>query len=1064
MLLLGTVAIMESHHFPFDNLVTASLRSVPSAHCANKEDSEILLSTAKVLVFDCNGKSHEVRALLDCGSQSNFISSELASQLKLKVEEVNLSVISVNSSVTKCNETLEVKVQSQFTEFSMNLKVFVLNKITNNLPLRFVNRNNLKIPCNLFLADPTFNVPGAIDLLLGVNVFYDLLSIGQIRIAENMPVLQKSKLGWLISGSVSLNSPVNKIVNRNEDESVNFMQTVCSFTSNANIQRQMEQFWRLEELQPKKILKREEQECEDLFVKTTLHHAEDGKFVVELPTFKEIENIGDSREMAIKRFEKLEKRLTGNEKIKREYSDFMKEYEELGHMTEISENEIESNSPTYYMPHHPVIKETSTTTKLRVVFDASAKTTNNASLNKMLKCGPVIQDERYAILLRFREHNFVIGADIEKMYRQVWIKAEFRDLQRIVWRENPGEILKHYKLNTVTYGTTPASFLAIRSLHMSADEEQEYFPEACKEIKRNFYVDDYFSGSSTIDGAIKLKNDISKVLSKSGFNLRKWVTNNKSILEQNENTSIKHYLVEDKMSKILGIAWNVENDSLQYLVNLKDDDKCTKRSILSIISKIFDPLGLIGPIIITAKIIMQKLWSENLDWDEPVSESLLVLWRKFCQELPAVNEINIPRHVMCFKSVFTELHGLCDASERAFGACVYLRSIDENGDIKSFLLCAKSKVAPLKTLTLPRLELCGALLLTRLMNKVTESLSFNVNKVYYWTYSKIVLAWISVEAASWTVFVAHRVAEIQLNSNVSNWNHVDTVNNPADLISRGCVPEKLMNSQLWWTGPSWLSQESRTWPDGSFCSEVDIPEQRKTIQVFEYLSLEGIKWNFIPPRSPHFGGLWESHVRLAKYHLKRIVVQHFWDRWYRECFSELNKRSKWRYQNGPNVKVGDMVLLKEDNLPPLQWLMGRIEQVFPGSDNVVRVVLVKTSKGNSILLGLTPDVLKTKLLCEKHFSDDDYRTEKKHYLKLNAVPKKYFDQNEDQSNLKVQTPTKTYSMKKRTIPFESPIASKKRAFNEELEHQNSQLLEEIMDLPFGQMTPRKAKKLKFKAC
>lgn len=1289
-----------------------SVSTSVNAHNANNSfNSEVLLSTAKVLVFDTNGQSHELRALLDCGSQSNFISNNAVQRLGVNTNEINLSVTGINSSVTKCTRSVWLKIQSKFNSFSVNLQFFVLNKISNKLPIFSINKKVLKIPSNIQLADDSFNIPGEIDLLLGANIFYDLLSFGQIRTADESPIFQKTKFGWITSGSVPIS-------NKNKNSVCN---TVCGFFSNISVQKQMEKFWEIEDIQTLKILTKEEKECEINFINTT-KRANDNRFIVELPTKDGIKEIGDSEDMAIRRFNKLEKNKLANEDIKSQYIEFMTEYENLGHMSEIPEDEIHSKENiVYYLPHHPVIKETSSTTKLRVVFDASAKTSNGISLNEKLKSGPVIQDELYSILVRFRQHNCVLGADIEKMYRQVWVKEEQRDLQRIVWRSNPEEKLRHYKLNTLTYGTTPASFLAIRSLHMAAEEAENKYPNASNEIKRNFYVDDLLTGTSTVDEARKLKDEISEILEKSGFVLRKWISNKNEVFnDKRESMEVKHYIVKDKITKTLGIAWNIKEDSLQYSVQASRNMKPTKRNILSVISRVFDPLGLIGPIIIQAKIIMQKLWSEKLDWDDEISSDLFKIWTKFYNELPLLNELSVNRHVLCDNPISIELHAFCDASEQAYGACVYCRSINAEGKIKTHLLCAKSKVAPIKTITLPRLELCGALLLSRLVTKTVESLTININKIYYWTDSKIVLAWLSSEPANWNVFVSHRVAEVQQNTDIRNWSHVISGENPADLISRGCSPEKIMSTSLWWNGPWWLSKKCEEWPNNkveinyeeipekrlrrqvlmvileqnifdkfssfsklqrvvafclrfyknltsnknnkvtgnlapielessliclvkiaqnlSFCSEInaltankpilksskllclnpfldkygvlrvggrltklssisfnqkfpiildkghilstliisyehkrnlhmgaqnllstirskfwilgglnaikrvlrsciicfkvkpkgfqtimgELPEQRliptkpffntgvdyagpfhikssplrnakslkcylclfvcfvtkavhlevvsdlsteaflNTLKRFiarrgkcqnmfsdcgsnfvgannemrEFFKLindpkckdkvanclahEGIKWNFIPARSPHFGGLWESHVKIAKYHLKRIVgnafltfeelstifaqieacmnsrplsplsndpsdlspltpghflvgeplvalpepdvrdvkvnrlnrferlnqvVQHFWDRWHRECLSNLNTRSKWQCQVNPNIKIDDLVVLREENLPPLKWALGRVVSVFPGSDNIVRVVSVKTEKG-----------------------------------------------------------------------------------------------------------------------
>ncbi|XP_050305074.1 uncharacterized protein LOC126742475 [Anthonomus grandis grandis] len=312
---------------------------------------------------------HEVRALLDSGSQSNFITTDLAAFLNLNIKELSVSVIDLNC--------------------------VVLDKITNALPTLSVDKEKLKIPSNIVLADSFFNIPSKIDILIGAEVFYELLSYGQIKIEENLPILQKTCFGWIVSGRLPCS-------NNNDNDEQGQHQTFCNLSVTENLSQQIERFWKLEEVQPTMILKKEELECEELFVTTTKHN-KDGRFIVQLPTKGNIKNIGSSLKMAEKRFLKLERKLGANQALKNEYSHFLQEYEELGHMSKLNENDIVNNVEcVYYMPHHAVVKEDSTTTKLRVVFDASAKTDRGISLNEELtqrKCidkfGSILHKEIY---------------------------------------------------------------------------------------------------------------------------------------------------------------------------------------------------------------------------------------------------------------------------------------------------------------------------------------------------------------------------------------------------------------------------------------------------------------------------------------------------------------------------------------------------------------------------------------------------------------------------------------------------------------------------------------------
>lgn len=256
----------------------------------------------------------------------------------------------------------------------------------------------------------------------------------------------------------------------------------------------------------------------------------------------------------------------------------------------------------YFLPHHSVLKESSLTTKLRVVFDASAKTSSGYSLNDCLMVGPTIQDDLFSILIRFRTHKIALTADIEKMYRQVCLSENEKEYHRILWRSNAKDQLKIYELQTVTYGTASAAFLATRCLHELAIQERESNPRASDILLRDFYVDDLLTGVDTEDDAISLQKELDALLNKGGMQLRKWSSNSPVVLQSITNSSTQQsaVLTWDKTDtlKTLGVEWNPKNDNIQYNVCTKPIQKVSKRTILSQIAQVFDPLGLLGPIII----------------------------------------------------------------------------------------------------------------------------------------------------------------------------------------------------------------------------------------------------------------------------------------------------------------------------------------------------------------------------------------------------------------------------------------------------------------------------------
>ncbi|XP_074032122.1 uncharacterized protein [Leptinotarsa decemlineata] len=421
------------------------------------------------------------------------------------------------------------------------------------------------------------------------------------------------------------------------------------------------------------------------------------------------------------------------------------------------------------------------------------------------------------------------------MYRQVLIHPEQRSLQRILWRRSPDNPISVYELNTVTYGEAASSFLAIRCLFQLATENESAYPQAADIIRKNFYVDDLLFGRNSIEKAARLCKDVSSVLKSGCFELRKFYSNNPKVLQYVRDLQHDLNVVDfgiNENAKTLGLAWLPNTDMLVFKINIPDNKNATKRTILSCISTIFDPLGLLSPVTITSKIIMQKLWLEKLDWDELLPTNLESFWSEFKAELSSLNHVQIARHVLCKNPKRVEMHGFCDASQSAYGASIYMRSVDQDDGIHVNLLCSKAKVAPLHTITIPRLELNGALMLSRLAEKVSDALDTNIDRRIFWADSTIVLGWLKTPPNQLKVFVANRVAEIQQKTSSMSWHHICSGDNPSDLLSIGVKPAKLVSCSLWWHGPSWLMRSENEWPVTGTDNIKDLPELKRIVSSF----------------------------------------------------------------------------------------------------------------------------------------------------------------------------------------------------------------------------------------
>ena len=788
-------------------------------HCAQTEcNKQILLSTA-IVNIQGNGQTFQCRALLDSASQSHFISESLAQRLGIKRNAANIPVKSINGKITTIKHKITTAVTSRISGYSDHLEFLIVPTITGIIPSKAVDIKRLHIPVNIKLADPAFSRPGRIDVLLGAEIFFTILKEGKLRLSTQNTNLQETEFGWIVAGKVDSIAP----------SSSPSIECHLNEISGNELNEKLKQFWALETCTDVSTLSPEEKMCEDLFTKTTTRD-KTGKYTVHLPFKKNVSELGEAKQAAINRFKLLERKLLLNSELKLQYSSFIAEYINLGHMQKLSESE-EITQPKYFLPHHAVLKPESTTTKLRVVFDGSSKSSSLLSLNDVLMVGPTVQQTLTSIIMRFRKHRYAFTADIEKMYRQVNVYKEHANYQCIVWRDHPHHSINTYRLNTVTYGTASAPYLATRTMKQLALDESIHFPLASFVLLQDTYVDDVLSGHSDIEKALQIQEELISLVKSGGMNLRKWCSNCIQLLS---NIPIKDQEIQSHQSntqitiKTLGIIWNPVSDTFSF--NIKQPQASTsytKRKILSDIASLFDPLGLLSPIIVLGKIFMQSLWCIQSDWDEEIPEDHINFWLSFLKEIPIITTIKVNRFIMTSSPQLIEIHGFSDASEKAYGACIYIKTTDQNFSTTIHLLCSKSRVAPLKKITVPRLELCAAHLLSVLLKDVIDAMQIKPNHIYLWTDSTIVLGWIKKSAHLLKTFVANRVSKIQdLTANYT-WKYIPTNDNPADIVSRGSLPTELKKNSIWWHGPSFLNQPKENWPTPPEIQTI-LPEQKTT--------------------------------------------------------------------------------------------------------------------------------------------------------------------------------------------------------------------------------------------
>ncbi|XP_029162186.1 uncharacterized protein LOC114933775 [Nylanderia fulva] len=768
-----------------DNSNSAESSAVVATHVAGGSVN-VILSMAMVHARDYQGVLRPCRILLDCGSQANFISRKFMTRLGLTPKSLSVAISGVNGTVTTATQAVKIELQSRIDSYSATIDCIVSDQVTEKLPGIPLRRRDFELPRNIKLADPQFHVSFDIDILIGAEIFWDLLFVGQIQSSDRHPKLQKTRFGWILAGRMFDSKSIHAKVH-----------SLHASITNEQLHDQLSRFWQLDDAKnDSNNLTPEESYCEQHFI-SNIHQNPQGRYVVKLPIRDQlIDKLGDSRSIAMSRLKGIEKRFKRQPDLEEQYKQIINEYISLGHMQKI-ELQPDESSPCFYLPHHCVFKSNNQTSKIRVVFDASCKSTEGLSLNDALMIGPVVQQELTSILIRFCFFIYVFSADLR---------------------------MEHHQL----------SYLASRCLTYHADQYAAKYPVGSREVKRSFYVDDFLSGADTLHEAKVLRDELIELLRIGSFELSKWASNCPELLKNIKDRDGEVITIHNETdSSILGIQWNQVKDVFHFAYNSDSTNSAvSKRVILSEVSRLFDPLGLLGPVIVIAKLILQDLWKAGIHWDESVPQELHTSWLKFKSQLHAVNQLQIPRGVKYNPdSQLVQLHGFCDASQNAYGACIYVRTTIESSEYRSQLLCSKSRVAPLKAVSLPRLELSAAVLLAQLITKVKDSLGSPM-QAFLWSDSTIALNWIASSSRNWSVFVANRVGEIQRLTQISQWRHVSSSDNPADILSRGIYPYDLIASSMWWHGPSFLQLHENQWPSGSFTyPREDMPEQRRIAAI-----------------------------------------------------------------------------------------------------------------------------------------------------------------------------------------------------------------------------------------
>lgn len=770
-------------------------------------------------------------AFLDIGSSVSFCSAKLMNKLGLKGEKRSINIQSMNSNTRVDTELIdglrvgdldgqnEIKLPTCYTA----AEIPVTQK---HIP------SSIDIASWSHLGDVVVpKIDADIDLLLGGNV-PDAFAPIEIRTGpSNTPHAIRTRLGWSVWNLMRSNRSAVAHVNRIE----------VAYDLDV-IQQHDEQ---LQEFVKRMInMDFPERSCDDRKENSQQDNRfleevgksirfEDNHYHINLPLKDRSSVIPDNKEMALSRLERLRRKLKGDSKFCEDYRAFMAKLFQKNYAEIVPDDQLHNNN-SWYIPHHAVYHPTKQ--KIRVVFDCAAKY-GGTSLNQALLQGPDLTNNLVGVLIRFRQDRIAIVSDIESMFYRVRVAKEDCDMLRFYWWADGNfdgqPVVCRMLVHLFGAASSPSCCnYALRQTVL--DNADTYGKELCNTVLNNFYVDDCLKSVDSDEKAIELVKGLTSLCARGGFRLTKWFSNSATVLDSVPET--ERAIPDDRQfdqehtEKALGVTWFTQNDT--FAVKIPEfSDKPTKRNVLSTICSVYDPLGLVAPFVLPARVLLQELC--KMPWDEEVTGSDLRRWHSWLSTLVCLQKVQLER---CYKPkgfgriISRQLHCFCDASELGYGVVIYLRLVDESGAICCSFVMGKSRVTPLKKVTIPRLELQAATTAVRLSTFAKGELEFDLKEsdVYYWTDSMIVLGYIKNERKRFRTFVANRISVIREATSSQQWRHVGTKVNPADDASRGLTIEEYLKDPRWVKGPRFLWHSDDQWPvlsDIPPCSDIDCEVQ-----------------------------------------------------------------------------------------------------------------------------------------------------------------------------------------------------------------------------------------------
>ena len=830
------------------------------------------LSCSKTLLVDIFNKrtphiTKRIYAIVDEQSNSSLITSELADDLGASgpLEKYFLSTCSGDREEKYGRRLTGVAVRST------NGAEFTLPTLTecDNIPQdkREIPTSAMarRFPHLSLIANeiPPLDDTADVHLLIGRDA-PELLKVRESRNGPSgAPWAQRLALGWTISGQLCLDFPsgpahvLTRLTSlstdtrrRQEGEGKCYELVPCPNqfkVTDPPLERAADGVFKTTRHDNEPSLSLEDRTFLEIMDKG-IHKNASGNWEMPLPFRDEHQSMPNNRAQAMRRLQGLLKMFVRKPEMKTDYLEFMGKIIEKGHASPVPRDEVPPSAGRFwYLPHFATYHNTKRT--IRVVFDSSCEF-QGVSLNKALLPGPDLMNNLIGVLIRFRKENVAVMCDVEQMFHSFHVDPKHRDFLRFLWFEgnDPTKPVTEYRMNVHLFGNGPSPAVATYGLRRTAvDGEEENGEETKNFICRNFYVDDGLASLPTAGRAIKLVKGAQATLATAKLRLHKVVSNSVEVMEafptEDRGKDVRDLDLRcDSLPALrsLGVFWDLETDTFTFEVSLPEKP-FTRRGVLSIVNSVYDPLGFAAPVMLEGRKILQQLVlmgerrAENktpLAWDDPLPTVMMNRWTRWRDSLVELQHLSVPRcyHPREFGTVTrAELHAFSDASQDAIGVAVYLRQLNEANEISTSLVYGQAKFAAVTPTSIPRLELCGAVLAVQAAQRVLKEIDMEIAEVIYYTDSKVVLGYIANESRRFYVYVANRVQLIRSLSTPEQWRYVESEQNPADLATRGVPPDKLMESS-WLKSPEFLKKpETTPQTDEMFTLSTNDPEVRKGV-------------------------------------------------------------------------------------------------------------------------------------------------------------------------------------------------------------------------------------------